>query len=256
MIIVCHNCSARYKIKDELVADGPKRTKCKNCGAVMLIASPSGGAAPDQEVLTRDGGAPAPGGHPRARQEQPATQSPPAAETADSGTGAPEASRESTGTAAEEPPAGEPGTGTPAAGDRAEEAGERPAGAGGEKAEETRPEEPDGKKEKKPEDEDPLAKMEKRRQRMEDEISGRLHKAALETLDFKDLELLAKKINKIEDDPNYKAEEEEQIFCCIACNSVYSLFPDDPRTCSNCPGEAPLIRGADIIRQYSMFRRV
>jgi len=33
MIIICHSCSARYKVKDDLVADGPKRTKCKNCGA-------------------------------------------------------------------------------------------------------------------------------------------------------------------------------------------------------------------------------
>ena len=91
---------------------------------------------------------------------------------------------------------------------------------------------------------------------MDDEICGRLHNAALETLEFSDLELIAKKIKKIEENPDYRAEKEEQIFSCIGCKAVYSQFPDDPRVCTNCPGDAPLIRSADILRQYSMFRRM
>ncbi len=36
MIITCPNCSARYKVKDELVQTKGKRVKCKKCEAVFL----------------------------------------------------------------------------------------------------------------------------------------------------------------------------------------------------------------------------
>jgi len=207
MIIVCHSCSARYKIRDELVADGPKRTKCKKCGAVMLIVPPPAGTGPEDEVLTRDGAAVAPS----APRPEPAAGPAPESE--------PEPAEES---------AGEPGEEQPV-----ESAEEKPKEA-----------------------EDPLVKLEKRRQRMEDEISGRLHKAALETLEFKDLEELAEKIKRIEENPRYRPEKTEQLFTCLDCKTVYARFPDDPRVCSNCPGDAPLIRSEDIKKQYSMFRRL
>jgi len=223
MIIVCHSCSARYKIRDELVADGPKRTKCKKCGAVMLIVPPPEGTGPEDEVLTRDGAAVAPS----APRPEPAAGPAPAAKAA------PEP----------EPAAGRAPESEP-------EPAEKRAGEPGE-------EQPVESAEEKPEEaEDPLVKLEKRRQRMEDEISGRLHKAALETLEFKDLEELAEKIKRIEENPRYRPEKTEQLFTCLDCKTVYARFPDDPRVCSNCPGDAPLIRSEDIKKQYSMFRRL
>ena len=246
MIIVCHNCSARYKVKDELVADGPKRTRCKNCGAVMLIMPPPEGAEPNSEVLTRDIESQAPTEQQPPQEARPAAESPPPAEAP------PVADEAETGAETREAPAREPTTETQPAETEAKPAGEAP----GEPEEEQAEVSTEEKKEEKPEETNPLAKMEKRRQQMEDEISGRLHKAALETLEFKDLEFIAQKIKNIEENPDYKPEKVEQIFTCIECKSVYSLFPEDPRTCSNCPGDAPLIRSADILKQYSMFRRV
>jgi zinc-ribbon domain len=242
MIIICHNCSVRYKIRNELVAGGPKRTKCKACGSVMLIVSPAGGAGPDEEVLTRDGSQAVKSGQPAPERVTKVSADPPPAaeaeqETTDSDQGA--ETSEDTQEVAEEPKESTEETSV--------EDGE-PAGKKGETAEKGKPSDT--------EEEDPLAKMEKRRQLMEDEISGRLHKAALETLDFKDLEFLSEKIKMIEGNTNLRPEESEQLFCCIECKTAYSLFPDDARVCSNCPGDAPLIRSGDIIRQYSMFRRV
>ena len=246
MIIICHSCSARYKVKDDLVADGPKRTKCKNCGAVMLIIPPPEGVEPNTEVLTRDIESQAPAGQQPPQATRPAAESPPPAEAS------PVADEAETSAETGEPAVREPGTESEPAETEAEPVGEAP----GEPEKEQPEVSTEEKKEEKPEESDPLAKMEKRRQQMEDEISGRLHKAALETLEFSDLEIIAKKINKIEENPDYRPEKEEQIFTCIECKSVYSLFPEDPRTCSNCPGDAPLIRSADILKQYSMFRRM
>ncbi|MFC1537310.1 zinc-ribbon domain-containing protein [Gemmatimonadota bacterium] len=257
MIIICHNCSVRYKIRNELVAGGPKRTKCKACGSVMLIVSPEGGAGPDEEVLTRDGSQAVKSGKPPPERVTKVSADPPPAaeaeqETTDSDQGA--ETSEDTQEVAEEPKESteetsvEDGESAGEEGETAEEGKPSDTGEEGETAEEGKPSDA--------EDEDPLAKMEKRRQKMEDEISGRLHKAALETLDLKDLEFLAEKIKMIEGNPNLKPEESEQLFCCIECKTAYSLFPDDARICSNCPGDSPLIRSGDIIRQYSMFRRV
>ena len=246
MIIICHSCSARYKVKDDLVADGPKRTKCKNCGAVMLIIPPPEGVKPNTEVLTRDIESQAPAEQQPPKETRPAAESPPPAEAP------PATDQAETGAETGEAEAREPGTETEPAETEAEPAGEAPVEPEKEQPEVSTEE----KKEEKPKETDPIAKLEKRRQQMEDEISGRLHKAALETLEFSDLEVIAKKINKIEENPDYRPEKEEQIFTCIECKSVYSLFPEDPRTCSNCPGDAPLIRSADILRQYSMFRRM
>ena len=103
--------------------------------------------------------------------------------------------------------------------------------------------------------ENAMSKLEKRRREMEDEIAGRLHKAALETLEFQDLDFLGNKLKNIEANPDNRFEEEVQLFACIKCKEVFALYPDDTRQCPNCTGETPLIRGQDILRQFGMFNR-
>jgi predicted Zn finger-like uncharacterized protein len=202
MIIICHNCRSRYKVREDLVAAGPKQARCKNCGAVMLIRPPEGAVTPETELATF-----------------PPSEAPSSA------------------------PGMTPGPGTPGAGPAAEET----ASTGGSQPAEGEAE--DGSAES------ALAKLEKRRREMEDEISGRLHKAALETLEFQDLELLGSKIKEIEANPDYRLEPDAQLFACIGCKTLFALFPEDPRQCPQCSGDTALVRGQDILRQYSMFNR-
>lgn len=53
MIITCPNCSARYKVKDELVQAKGKRVKCKKCEAVFLTF-------PDRDAVLENVPTPAP----------------------------------------------------------------------------------------------------------------------------------------------------------------------------------------------------
>lgn len=232
MIIICHNCQSRYKVRDEIVADGPKKARCKNCGAEMVIYPPEAGAPVADEIMTR-----------------PAVAEPPTSTTAATGEVAGEADREAPAAAdqATEMPAVPPGVEETSRQDTSDEpeSGEE-AGRDEESAE---PESPEAAAE------NAMAKLEKRRREMEDEIAGRLHKAALETLEFGDLELLGNKIKGIESNPENVFDEDVQLFACIKCKDVFALYPDDPRQCPNCPGETPLIRGQDILRQFGMFNR-
>lgn len=192
MIIICHNCNSKFKVRDDIVAGGPKKARCRNCGAEMLIIPPGPGATAEEGLLTRP------------------VESVAAAQAA-------------------------PGSGQ-SAGPEAVESGQAEAA---------------------PEvsAENAMAKLEKRRREMEDEIAGRLHKAALETLEFQDLEYLGNKLKSIESNPDTAAENDIQLFACIKCKAVFALYPDDPRQCPNCPSDAVLVRGQDIMRQFGMFNR-
>ncbi|MEA2063954.1 MAG: zinc-ribbon domain-containing protein [Gemmatimonadota bacterium] len=236
MIIVCHNCSSRYKIKNELVASGSKRTKCRKCGAIMLIMPLPEGADSDSVVETADGKqAPAAEKEPSAApavEKEPAAEPPPAEPSQKQPPVAEKAPADEAPPAAEEDPSAVPAPG------------------------ESGPEKPPGQPEKKEEEsEDPLVKLEKRRQQMEDEISGRLNKAALETLSLSELDELSARIKNINENPNYEKEPDTQLFACIGCKSVYSLFPEDPRTCNICSGDQALVKADDILKQHALFRR-
>jgi len=227
VIIHCNSCGTRYKIRDELVSSGPKRARCKKCGATMIIEPPkeevSVGAAEPSATLSQK-------------------TSP---EVPDSGADLENKAAEDTATAGAVEQEGR----TEAESEQASpaEGGEVAAGEKKAAGEKTGTEIP--------QPEDIVAKLEKRRRQMEDEISGRLNKAALETLDFDVLEYLARKLKAIEENPEYKAEEDTKLFTCINCKTIFSLFPDDPRQCTNCSGEAALVRGEDILRQFGMFSR-
>ncbi|OGG00846.1 MAG: hypothetical protein A3F83_01315 [Candidatus Glassbacteria bacterium RIFCSPLOWO2_12_FULL_58_11] len=216
MVITCQSCGTRFQIRDELLAGGPKRTKCKKCGEILVIKPPESNDTPGGAAKATSGAA--------AKETVKA-----AAESADvkSRKTAP------TAPAAAEKPAESAGKPAPA---------EQPAAAA-----DTAATEEDA--------EDIQAKLEKRRLQMEDEISGRLNKAALETLDFEVLGELAQKIKSIEDNPEFQPEPSTQLFACIKCLAIYSLFTEDPRQCANCPGDVALVKGDDILKQFGMFNR-
>jgi len=219
MIIHCPKCGARYMIKDGLVTDRPKRAKCRNCGESILIKPP------EQEVSAVS----APEKSPASRTTRPEVQQP----RADSNLSSAEKKEAETSKA----PVSQAGT--------AEKGAEQSAD------EQKQAAQPDQTADQ----EDIQAKMEKRRQQMEDEISGRLNKAALETLEFSSLQYLAEKIRSIEENQDYVPEEDTQLFACTNCKIIFALFREDLRQCTNCPGDIPLVRGADILRQFGMFHR-
>ncbi len=190
MVFNCPGCGARYQVEETLLANGPKRTRCRKCGATITLQLP--------ESL--------PASPPAVRPDsRPSRESPAAAAS-----------------------------------------GEMP-GAGEGKPKETGQQQED--------EEDLQAKMERRRRQMEDEISGRLNKAALETLEFETLKFMADKLQAIEENPEYRPEDNAQLFSCTKCRAVFALFPDDLRQCANCPGDLPMVRGNDILRQFGMFSR-
>ncbi len=209
MIIICHNCNSKFKVRDDIVAGGPKKARCRNCGSGMLISPPVSGMMPEEGLITRPV---EPAAAAYGAQSSPQADSTAAEKKTDDAP--PE--RESA------PDAVEP--------DQAAASPEVSA-------------------------ENAMAKLEKRRREMEDEIAGRLHKAALETLEFQDLEYLGNKLKSIESNPDTAAENDIQLFACIKCKSVFALYPDDPRQCPNCPSDAVLVRGQDIMRQFGMFNR-
>lgn len=266
MIITCQNCGARYKIKDELVAGGVKRAKCKKCGEPILIKPPA--EKPEAAAAVESPPAPSPGDSMQVPDEPADVSSRPAAETAqqavqggEENARTPQSSEPRTAATAAPP---EPEQEEVAGRETAEpEPGEEKA-ALAEKAEpgETKSEESQSEAESaEPESaagqttgqEDIQEKLERRRREMEDEISGRLNKAALETLDFDILSELAQKIKDIEQNVGYKQEKDNQFFACIQCRTIFSLFPDDPRLCTNCSGDVSLVRGDDILKQFGMF---
>ncbi len=225
MVITCQKCGSRYKIDDSLVAGGPKRTRCKKCGEPILIkpqeseVSPPAGPVTSSTTPVSDLKDQTPGMDSQIRTVQEATQSP--------------------------RPGIEPGKEpeTKAAADRKEPSADRNVQAEGKTQAELN------------DQESAQEKLEKRRRQMEDEISGRLNKAALETLDLDTLHFLAAKVRAIEDNPDYKSEGITQLFACIGCKSIFALFPEDPRQCANCSGDIALVRGEDILRQFGMFNR-
>ncbi|MFH1070989.1 MAG: zinc-ribbon domain-containing protein [Candidatus Glassbacteria bacterium] len=220
MIITCDKCGSKYKIKDELVADGPKRAKCRNCGNAIVIGQPAPPAGAAESAA-------------RPEVKQPAGS----ADTTNKGDGG-------RATAAAAAAAGEAGTQTAAQ----EGKGAGAAGEAGVKQGDETPEETAARQQ-----EDIQKRLEKRRLEMEDEISGRLNKAALETLDFEVLTELANKLKRIERNPDYRPEQEARLFTCIQCKTIFAIYPDDSRFCPNCSGEAALVRGEDILRQFGMF---
>lgn len=226
MIITCQNCGARYKIKDELVAGGAKRAKCKKCGELILIKPPA--EKPKAAAAVESAPAPSPDDSVQVPDESADVSSKAAGrETAEPGP-----SEEKVAVVEEA------------------ESGKPESEASRSEAESEEQESDTGQLK---DQEDIQEKLEKRRREMEDEISGRLHKAALETLDFDILAELAQKIKNIEQNTEYKPDKDNQLFACIQCKTIFLLFPDDPRLCANCSGDVSLVRGDDILRQFDMF---
>jgi predicted Zn finger-like uncharacterized protein len=234
LIIKCSNCGARYRIGDDLVANGPKRFKCKSCGTVLLVKPPEAANAP---VLDEQPTASVPPSEtPKSPQQQ-------QQETAESGS--PAATAEKTvdtsitnqsDTDKQENSETEPTVESEQAVDQQDEDSE------------LSPEELAAQQQLVMQE-----KLEERRRQMEDEISGRLNKAALETLDFEVLSELAEQIQNIQHNHEFKLEEDSKLFSCIKCKTTYCLFPDDSRLCANCTGEVSLVRADDILKQYGMF---
>jgi predicted Zn finger-like uncharacterized protein len=213
LIIKCSNCGARYRVSEDLVANGPKRFKCKSCGTVLLVKAPETAKAPPQE-------------------KPPTAPSPPSLEQQPS-------------TAASAPSATSVETEKTIHGN-ADEQGTVET----EHTEESKlsPEEIAAQQQKNIQE-----KLEERRRQMEDEISGRLNKAALETLDFDVLSELAHQVQDIQHNHDFKLDSDSKLFSCIKCKTTYCLFPDDSRLCANCPGEISLVRADDILKQFGMF---
>ena len=240
MIISCQKCGARFKIRDDLVTDGPKRAKCKKCGGPILIKPPDREASVSSALESS----------PASQISSPEVKQSPAevkGETPEKKGETPEV---------KEPVSSQDKKATPEA-ETSESPSKQDAGTdkSTEPPAESSVEEKTTAPPKAPDTESIMIKMEKRRQKMEDEISGRLNKAALDTLDLESLEFLAKKIISIEENPDYEAEKNTQLFSCINCKAIFALFPEDSRVCTNCPGEVPLVRGEDLNKQYSMFNR-
>ena len=232
MVITCQSCGARFQIRDELLAGGPKRTKCKKCGEILVIKPPEEAEASGGVAQTSSGAA--------AKESVKDAAGPADVKSRDSAVTAPPAA------AAGVKPAETARKPAPAAVPETAGSGETPGAAQAEAA---------GGAANAEDAEDIQAKLEKRRLQMEDEISGRLNKAALETLDFEVLGELAKKIKSIEDNSDFQPEPNTQLFACISCLAIYSLFTDDPRQCANCAGDLALVRGDDILKQFGMFNR-
>ena len=275
MIIKCTNCGSRYRVSDDLVAAGPKRFKCKKCGTVLLIQPPSKKSAPAPAEQPEPSGPQAPEQAAAAVEEPPAppeaadsepppeppaetaaeppVEQPPAekqdeeaAETTEEE--AAETTEEEAAETAEEEAASEAADDTA---DKSEETGESDEAGGGKKTEldpNLTPEEIAARQQAEIHE-----KLEKRRQQMEDEISGRLNKAALETLDFEILSKLAKQIQQIQENTDYIPAPDTKFFSCIKCEAIFCLYPDDSRFCANCIGEISLVRADDILKQYGMF---
>ena len=229
MIITCDKCGSKYKISDDLVSKGPKRAKCRNCGNAILIEAPVGG----------DGTAAAAKAPAQTKVQQSALAADTNSTVVKKQAAAKPAAAAAPAQAEKKQEGGAPGQGS-GEGDAANEVLTAREGES--------PEELAARQQ-----EDIQQKLEKRRLEMEDEISGRLNKAALETLDFDILSELADKLKQIEANADYQAEAETKLFTCIQCKTIFALFPDDSRLCTNCGGEVSLVRGEDILKQIGMF---
>ena len=231
MIIKCSNCGARYRVDDNLVADGPKRFKCKKCGTVLLVKPPAAASPPPAGEKLSGAASPATKAPQQAQEQVPSTAETGRDEGAE--TPPPQAPAEQESAAAE-------------TGQAEEESGlsESAPGEDGELS----PEEIATRQQQSLQE-----KLEDRRRQMEDEISGRLNKAALETLDFEVLSELAHQIQDIQSNPDVHLEKNAKLFSCIKCITTFCLYPDDPRVCTNCTGDVSLVRADDILKQFGMF---
>lgn len=230
MIIKCSNCGSRYRISDNLVADGSKRFKCKSCGTVLLVKPPAAAKTPAREKpsATKSPAVEAP-----QEQEQPAAeQGPPAVQS--------ESTEKPPSPVVKEQDATEAETGQT----------DENIQSGGAQTEDDAltPEEIAARQQQ-----DLQKKLEERRRQMEDEISGRLNKAALETLDVDVLTELAHQIQDIQGNHDFKLEKDSRLFTCIKCNTTFCLYPEDSRLCANCTDEVSLVRAKDILKQFGMF---
>lgn len=245
MVIVCHSCGTRYKLPENALEKGARKTKCRKCSATMLILPPDGDSDswPDEIMTAAVEQVQAE----EARQEEPQERERVSSDdetVAGDDSEAPDTQEAESGqAAAEESPDSEvPEEGPDVKPDEDEEAS--------------------GKVEQPEVEEDPEAKaeaeLEKRRRQMEADIAGRLSKAALETLDLKDLESIADKIQEIESNTQFEISEKEALYACLNCITVYSVFPNDKKVCSTCSTDAEvnLVPASEIMRQYGMFRRI
>ena len=277
MVIVCHSCGTRYKLPENALDKGARKTKCKKCSSVMLILPPDGDrdSWPD-EIMTV---AVEQAQEKDTRSEEPKTServSPDEGAQSDTDSEIPDSKGADEGQVSDdsadvEVPSDEskPVTDsddeevsgkTDVSGEEgvvvAPEDGVETGEEGAEKSEDAE------KAEDAEEEEDPEAKaeaeLEKRRRQMEADIAGRLSKAALETLDLKDLEAIADKIQEIETNVEFELGEKAALYACLNCTTVYSVYPDDKKVCSTCStdAEVSLIPASEIMRQYGMFRKI
>ncbi len=233
MIVKCSNCGARYRVGDDLVASGPKRFKCKNCGTVLLVKPPPAANAPTQEKPPEAPSSTAETPQPAQENAPPPAEPEPSAGQNENTEIQPSTIKdEQDSSAAETDQAGES---KESDGDQAED-------------DELSPEELAAQQQQAMQE-----KLEERRRIMEDEISGRLNKAALETLDFDVLSELASQIQDIQGNPDFTLDKDSKLFSCIKCKTTFCLYPDDSRLCANCTGEVSLVRADDILKQFGMF---
>ncbi len=236
MIIKCSNCGARYRIGDDLVAGGPKRFKCKSCGTVLLVKPPAAAKDPTREKPS--GTMPpttAKTPQPVPEQEQPVAREPEPSAGRNESTERPPASvtAQEQGHAAQK--TGQTDENQQSDGAQAEGGALTPEEIAAQQQQNLQ------------------VKLEDRRRQMEDEISGRLNKAALETLDFDVLSELASQIQDVQHNPDFTMEKDAKLFSCIKCQTTFCLYPDDSRLCANCTDEVSLVRADDILKQFGMF---
>ena len=41
MIVTCENCGKKYRIADEKIGDKPKKLRCRNCSAIIVVRPPT-----------------------------------------------------------------------------------------------------------------------------------------------------------------------------------------------------------------------
>ncbi|MEA1996568.1 MAG: hypothetical protein U9N45_02975, partial [Gemmatimonadota bacterium] len=108
-------------------------------------------------------------------------------------------------------------------------------------------------KEKKVQPESVMERMERQRSEIEDNILGKISKDALDTMELEELKSLAEKIHSIEENRTYDTEEGTELFTCLNCKTVFALFPDDPRKCTNCSDKVSLVKAEEVLKHCDML---